>query len=173
MAVTAASSIIDMLVADPDISSGIVGMPSYLISMTAFCCMFLAKVAHKYGDNLMRRDQARDKITQLIQHLRSLPMGKWHLASLMIGGLEKVLTLLAPTDSVQDSILDGTLNGDGNHGFGDAMVADHIPPRSDGNPCPTWDTTFGLSPIFGFDPAYLDVDGYLQSIAMFPNGETQ
>ncbi|KAI8664778.1 Zn(2)-C6 fungal-type domain-containing protein [Fusarium sp. Ph1] len=173
MAVTAASAIIDMLVTDPDISSGIVGMPSYLISMTAFCCMFLAKVAHKYGDNLIRRDQARDKITQLIEHLRSLSMGKWHLASLMIGGLEKVLTLLAPTNGVDDAILDVILNGDSNHGFGDAVGVEHMLPRVDGNPCPTWDTTFGLSPIFGFDPAYLDVDGYLQSIAMFPNGETQ
>lgn len=41
----------------------------------------------------------------------------------------------------------------------------------DGTTIPTWDTTFGLSPIFGFDPSFLDVDGYMQSMAIFPNTE--
>ncbi|KAJ3526694.1 hypothetical protein NM208_g11066 [Fusarium decemcellulare] len=174
MAVTAASAIIDMLVTDPDISSGIVGMPSYLLSMTAFTCMFLAKVAHKYGDSLIKREQALHQVTRLIQHFQSLSMGKWHLASLMIGGLEKVLTLLAPSNGVDDAILDAILNGENNHTLGDGLgTTESMLPRVDGNPCPTWDTTFGLSPIFGFDPSFLDVDGYIQSMAMFPNGESQ
>ncbi|KAM5359679.1 hypothetical protein ACJZ2D_014297 [Fusarium nematophilum] len=176
MAITAALAIIEMLVTDIDVSSGIVGMPSYLLSMTAFSCMFLAKVAHKYGESLIKRDQALDQITRLIEHFRSLSMGKWHLASLMIGGLEKVLALLAPSNGVDGSrdeaILDALLNGDNSNAFGDAM-AENMLPRVDGNPCPTWDTTFGLSPIFGFDPSFLDVDGYMQSMAMFPNGESQ
>src|SRR6478752_4741008 len=46
--IKAATTIIDKFLNDPDITSGIVGMPSYVHSMTAFASMFLTKVATKY-----------------------------------------------------------------------------------------------------------------------------
>ncbi|RBR25272.1 uncharacterized protein FIESC28_01881 [Fusarium coffeatum] len=176
MAVTSASAIIDILLTDPDLSTSIVGIPSYLLSMTAFAAMFLAKVSHKYGQDFFRREQALDQITRLIRHFRSLSMGKWHLANLMIRGLETVTSLLTPqgTDKIppQNAVrmLPENANGNGNgmdmYGNGSDIFS-----AMDGTTMATWDTHFGLSPIFGFDPSLLDVDGYMQSMAIFPNPE--
>ncbi|KAF5024345.1 hypothetical protein F66182_3575 [Fusarium sp. NRRL 66182] len=175
MAVTSASAIIDILLSDPDLSLSIVGIPSYLLSMTAFAAMFLAKVSHKYGDDLFRRDQALDQITRLINHFRSLSMGKWHLAKLMIRGLETVTSLLtshgvqATSQNAIPNTMPGVENG---HGIQNICGTNNdILSGMDSNAIPTWDTTFGLSPIFGFDPSLLDVDGYMQSMAIFPNPE--
>ena len=176
MAVTSASAIIDILLTDPDLSTSIVGIPSYLLSMTAFAAMFLAKVSHKYGQDFFRREQALDQITRLIRHFRSLSMGKWHLANLMIRGLETVTSLLTPqgTDKVPPQnavpVLPENANANGNgmdmYGNGSDIFS-----AMDGTTMATWDTHFGLSPIFGFDPSLLDVDGYMQSMAIFPNPE--
>ncbi|KAF5563557.1 transcriptional activator of proteases prtT [Fusarium napiforme] len=175
MAVTSASAIIDILLTDPDLSTSIVGIPSYLLSMTAFAAMFLAKVSHKYGDNLFRRDQALDQITRLISHFRSLSMGKWHLANLMIRGLETVTSLLTShgvQDKVQNAISSMMPGNEANQGLEDVYSTNpDVFTGIDGNTMATWDTTFGLSPIFGFDPSFLDVDGYMQSMAIFPNTE--
>ncbi|KAF5562307.1 hypothetical protein FPHYL_5740 [Fusarium phyllophilum] len=175
MAVTSASAIIDILLTDPDLSTSIVGIPSYLLSMTAFAAMFLAKVSHKYGDNLFRRDQALDQITRLISHFRSLSMGKWHLANLMIRGLETVTSLLTShgvQDKVQNAISSMMPGNEANQGLEDVYNTNpDMFTGIDGNTMATWDTTFGLSPIFGFDPSFLDVDGYMQSMAIFPNTE--
>ncbi|KAF4448385.1 Transcriptional activator of proteases prtT [Fusarium austroafricanum] len=174
MAVTSASAIIDILLTDPDLSTSIVGIPSYLLSMTAFAAMFLAKVSHKYGDELFRRDQALDQITRLINHFRSLSMGKWHLANLMIRGLETVTSLLTShgvEDKVQNTI-HAIMPGTESHGLEDVYNTNaDMFTGIDSSTIPTWDTTFGLSPIFGFDPSLLDVDGYMQSMAIFPNAE--
>ncbi|GKU04906.1 transcription factor [Fusarium langsethiae] len=176
MAVTSASAIIDILLTDPDLSTSIVGIPSYLLSMTAFAAMFLAKVSHKYGHDLFRREQALEQITRLIRHFRSLSMGKWHLANLMIRGLETVTSLLTPSGVEKTqvhnpvhSIPPGTENG---NGLGDMYAnGNDLFSGIDSSTIPTWDTHFGLSPIFGFDPSLLDVDGYMQSMAIFPNAE--
>lgn len=175
MAVTSASAIIDILLTDPDLSISIVGMPSYLLSMTAFAAMFLAKVSHKYGDDLFRRDQALDQITRLINHFRLLPMGKWHLANLMIRGLETVTSLLKPQGvpaKAQHAITPMLPGSASNTGLQDIYgTSNDMFTSIDSSTIPTWDTTFGLSPIFGFDPSLLDVDGYMQSMAIFPNAE--
>ncbi|KAF5002406.1 hypothetical protein FGRMN_418 [Fusarium graminum] len=175
MAVTSASAIIDILLTDPDLSMSIVGMPSYLLSMTAFAAMFLAKVSHKYGDDLFRRDQALEQITRLINHFRLLHMGKWHLANLMIRGLETVTSLLT-SDGVPDKaqnaiplVPSGKETHAGLEGIYDTNT--EMFTGIDGSIISTWDTTFGLSPIFGFDPSLFDVDGYMQSMAIFPNAE--
>ncbi|KIL90256.1 hypothetical protein FAVG1_05986 [Fusarium avenaceum] len=158
----------------PDLSISIVGMPSYLLSMTAFAAMFLAKVSHKYGDDLFRRDQALDQITRLINHFRLLPMGKWHLANLMIRGLETVTSLLKPqgVPAKTQNAITPMLPGSANTGLQDIYgTGNDMFTSIDSSTIPTWDTTFGLSPIFGFDPSLLDVDGYMQSMAIFPNAE--
>uniref|UniRef100_A0A0D2XKW8 Xylanolytic transcriptional activator regulatory domain-containing protein n=1 Tax=Fusarium oxysporum (strain Fo5176) TaxID=660025 RepID=A0A0D2XKW8_FUSOF len=143
--------------------------------LPAFAAMFLAKVSHKYGDNLFRRDQALDQITRLISHFRSLSMGKWHLANLMIRGLETVTSLLTShgvQDKVQNAISSMMPGNEANQSLEDVYNTNpDMFTGMDGTTIPTWDTTFGLSPIFGFDPSFLDVDGYMQSMAIFPNTE--
>ncbi|KAK2678567.1 hypothetical protein RAB80_007307 [Fusarium oxysporum f. sp. vasinfectum] len=148
MAVTSASAIIDILLTDPDLSTSIVGIPSYLLSMTAFAAMFSPK---------------------------SLSMGKWHLANLMIRGLETVTSLLTShgvQDKVQNAISSMMPGNEANQSLEDVYNTNpDMFTGMDGTTIPTWDTTFGLSPIFGFDPSFLDVDGYMQSMAIFPNTE--
>ncbi|KAG9503707.1 hypothetical protein J7337_003660 [Fusarium musae] len=91
--IKAATTIIDKFVNDPDVALGIVGMPSYVHSMTAFASMFLTKVATKYHD-LIERDKVYELIMGLVQQFRSQPAGKWHLANLMTGGLERMAQTL-------------------------------------------------------------------------------
>lgn len=172
-AVTAASTIIDFLLTDPDVSAGIVGMPSYLLSMTAFTCMFLAKVGHKYGDGFIKSDEVLEQINRLVSHFRSLSTGKWHLANLMVGGLERMANILDPSGGSNQPRFANGVNShliiSEGHETNDPLLA-HALPSVDGNPYPTYDTTFGLSPIFGFDPALLDVEGYMASMSHFTNG---
>jgi hypothetical protein len=61
--------------------------------MTAFASMFLTKVATKYHD-LIERDKVYELIMGLVQQFRSQPAGKWHLANLMTGGLERMAQTL-------------------------------------------------------------------------------
>ncbi|KAF4997743.1 hypothetical protein FDECE_12000 [Fusarium decemcellulare] len=95
-AISTATTIIDKFIHDPDVALGIVGMPSYVHSMTAFASMFLTKVATKY-DDLIEREKVYDLITGLVQQFQSQPAGKWHLANLMISGLERMALTLKPT----------------------------------------------------------------------------
>ncbi|KAF4976268.1 hypothetical protein FZEAL_7036 [Fusarium zealandicum] len=174
MATSAASSIVDLLLTDPDVSSGIVGMPSYLLSMTAFTCMFLAKLAHKFDDSLVTRHQVLDHITRLVGLFRSIPMGKWHLANLMIGGLEKASSILTPghepgqnhTQSTTRPSIPNDLDilmGQST-ATASASATEMMLPRVDGNSCFTQDALFGLSPLFDCDPSLLDGLGYLGSM---------
>lgn len=89
-------AIIDLIANDPDVVAGIVGMPSYVHSMTAFACMFLTKVSIKYGGNLVDRERVFELITTIVQQFRSQPAGKWHLTKLMVSGLERIAETLQP-----------------------------------------------------------------------------
>lgn len=93
-AVSSARSIIEMLLLDEEARRGLIG-PSYLLSMTAFACMFLIKVAMKYGNALADRGDVTDLITRLVDLFRNTSTGKWHLVHLMEGGLEKMVGILA------------------------------------------------------------------------------
>lgn len=102
-AAAAATSIIDLLVVDSDIQPALAGMPSYLHSMSAFACMFLAKLSMVHGDQLIERQQVVDSIARLAGFYRSTPVGKWHLVNLMAEGLDKIVeTLRASGTSLPD-----------------------------------------------------------------------
>lgn len=167
-AIEAATSIIDFILADPDVASGIIGMPSYLHSMTAFACMFLIKVAIKYGNDLIEPQRVYDLTTNLVRQFRSLPTGKWHLANLMSGGLERMAkTLKIDRQSIptQNLASIGNFNTPGaaagsnsSTGMMGQMTGSDMP-ELDGSVFFDYDMNFELSPEFRFDPAILDVDG--------------
>lgn len=97
-AVSAATSVIDLLLTDSDLREGLMGMPSYMHSMTAFACVFLLKVSVKYEGSLIEQRVVFDLTTRLVQQFRSTPVGRWHLVHLMADGLEKMAqTLLNPS----------------------------------------------------------------------------
>lgn len=118
-AVAAATSIIDMLISDPDLHAALVGMPSYLHSMTAFACMFLAKLVMIHGDELTQRTTVISLTSSLIQLYRSSPVSKWHLVKLMANGLEKMVTTMstAPLSSTSQSQPDAAEFGITPHGI--------------------------------------------------------
>ena len=135
-------------------------MPSYLLSMTAFACMFLMKVAVKYGGELIDRERVHEMITSLVDQFRALPTGKWHLANLMVGGLEKMTSTLQSQMNQHPSTI-GVRNG-----MNDRTDAVRPMPDVDG-PLLDLDNdlffdygmSFGLSPVFRFDPAAMNLNG--------------
>ncbi|KAF4961097.1 hypothetical protein FGADI_513 [Fusarium gaditjirri] len=144
-AVNAATAIIDLIITDPDVAVGIVGMPSYMLSMTAFACMFLIKVAVKYGSDLIERQRVHDLTTNLVRQFRSLKAGKWHLANLMAGGLERMTATLATPDlgQVQPAVYNNTV------GHVDmVMPGNQVYTDMDGDTFFDYDMSFGLSPVF-------------------------
>lgn len=169
MAISSATSIINFIRSDPDVAAAVNGIPSYLHSMTAFACMFLIKVAVKYGGDLIEKERVYEMITGLVQQFRSLYAGKWHLANLMAGGLEKMAATLNPNldmgslQQMQDNMANrnimlnnGTLNLNGvnslpgaDQPFGDFETDAFF----------DYGMSFGLSPVFPFDPTTFGMDG--------------
>ncbi|RGP75106.1 transcriptional activator of proteases prtt [Fusarium longipes] len=173
-AVTAATAIIDLIITDPDVALGIVGMPSYMLSMTAFACMFLIKVAVKYGSDLIERQRVHDLTTSLVRQFRSLKAGKWHLANLMAGGLERMTATLA---AVEPGQMGQTANGavyntmENVDMTGQMMPGNQVYTDMDGDTFFDYDMSFGLSPVFRFDPSMFTVDASGQSIPTYPEAD--
>ncbi|KAF5582062.1 transcriptional activator of proteases prtT [Fusarium pseudocircinatum] len=144
-AVNAATAIIDLIITDPDVAVGIVGMPSYMLSMTAFACMFLIKVAVKYGSDLIERQRVHDLTTNLVRQFRSLKAGKWHLANLMAGGLERMTATLATPDlgQVQPAVYNNAVEH-----IDMVMPGNQVYTDMDGDTFFDYDMSFGLSPVF-------------------------
>ena len=168
-AVTAATAIIDLIITDPDVALGIVGMPSYMLSMTAFACMFLIKVAAKYGSDLIERQRVHDLTTSLVRQFRSLKAGKWHLANLMAGGLERMTATLATPDPAQQTAVYNAMES--NVDMGQMMPGNQVYTDMDGDTFFDYDMSFGLSPVFRFDPSMFTVDASGQSMPTYPEAD--
>ncbi|KAI9172567.1 Transcriptional activator of proteases prtT [Paramyrothecium foliicola] len=173
-AVRVATNTLELILSDPDIAAGVVGMPSYLHCMTAFACMFLIKVAVKYGSELVDPDRVLSLTTTLVQHFRSLPTGRWHLAKLMAPGLEKMAAMLSPNKEgelrrlgVDESSMRNGINGSTELTFPNG--ADQAWAGPGGEMFFDYGMSFGLSPVFNFDAAMLG-PGHTPSMQEFTNG---
>jgi hypothetical protein len=98
-ATTAAIAIINALIHDPELQPALIGVPSYMHSMTAFAAMFLSKLTMTYGDQFIERSLTIDLISRLISLYRSTSAGKYHLVSMMANGLEKIIKTLQETSN--------------------------------------------------------------------------
>lgn len=153
-------------------------MPSYLHCMTAFACMFLIKVAVKYGGDLIEPERVWNLTTSLVRHFRSLPAGRWHLANLMAPGLERMARTLRsgrgdtsaqvlntqPVNGDQSQVIDPQLAGG---------IADGTLMGPEGEFFFDYDMSFGLSPVFQFDMTSLNPDGTAIGGQDFANVEYQ
>lgn len=170
MAISSATSIITFIRTDPDVAAAVNGIPSYLHSMTAFACMFLIKVAVKYGGDLIEKERVYEMITGLVQQFRSLYAGKWHLANLMAGGLEKMAATLNPNldmvslQQMQDNMANrnimlnnGTLNL--NNGVNHMPGTEQQFGDFETDAFFDYGMSFGLSPVFPFDATTFGMDG--------------
>lgn len=122
-AITAAVSIISMILTDSDVQSGLVGLPCYIQSMIGFACMFLAKVTSIHGEALIERETVVDLVGRLVGVYRGTGVGRWHLVPLMGDGLERLVGVLKkqqPRTSQHNNVneLDGQLG---------ATTGQHIP----------------------------------------------
>ncbi|KAL2884473.1 hypothetical protein SGCOL_000421 [Colletotrichum sp. CLE4] len=177
-AIAVATSTIDFIITDPDVAAGVVGMPSYLHCMTAFACMFLIKVAVKYGGDLIEPDRVWNLTTSLVRHFRSLPAGRWHLANLMAPGLERMArTLKSGREEISAQVLEAQpLNGDHSDVIDPQLAgssADGTLMGPEGEFFFDYDMSFGLSPVFQFDMTSLNADGTTLTGQDFSNVEYQ
>jgi hypothetical protein len=143
-AVSAATSIIEMLLNDPVVRDSLVGVPHYIHSMIAFACVFLLKVAAQHSGMYMDDATVLDLTTKAAQQFRSTAVGKHHLVHLMADGLEKMATakIQSPSAIPNASMLNGNLQG--------GLINPNIRSNalsfiSDGN------GTFGLDNVFSDD----------------------
>ncbi|CRK19871.1 hypothetical protein BN1708_000513 [Verticillium longisporum] len=169
-AIAAATSTIESILTDPDVSASVVGIPSYLHCMTAFACTFSIKVSIKHGGDLIEPQRVWDLTTRLVRHFRSLPTGRWHLANLMAPGLEKMAATLKPHVQGQAMMQNGMAGCEMTSGVLEARgqpmmpVADPSLMGMEGDILFDFDMSFGLSPEFRFDPATMGIEG-LQEFA--------
>ena len=100
-AVSAARTIVEVLLSDTDMCAGLVGMPHYLHTMVAFACGFLLQMTTKHDGDLVQRTQVHDLINRLVAQLRLMPTGKYHLVRFMAEGLEKMVeaSMRTPTQA--------------------------------------------------------------------------
>jgi hypothetical protein len=163
-AVLVAIATLELILSDSDIAAGVVGMPSYLHCMTAFACMFLIKVAVKYGSELVDPDRVLNLTTTLVQHFQTLPTGRWHLAKLMLNpNKEGELQRLAMDEATRN----GGTNGTTDLTF--ANGGDPIWPSAGGDMFFDYGMSFGLSPVFNFDPTLIG-PGQTPSMPGYGNG---
>lgn len=97
-AVAAATSVVEMLLDDPDVRDGLVGVPHYIHSMIAFACVFLLRVSIQHKGQYTNDETINDLTTKAAQQFRSTAVGKHHLVHLMAEGLEKMI-LSKPSNS--------------------------------------------------------------------------
>ena len=94
-AISAATSIINMLLEDKDLQAALARVPHYFHGMIAFACMFLLKVATKHSEQLfVDLVRFRMLISGLAQQLKVTVVGKEHLIHRMAEGLDKMAEML-------------------------------------------------------------------------------
>ncbi|KAH7273214.1 hypothetical protein B0J15DRAFT_509199 [Fusarium solani] len=163
-AIAAATAVVELIIADPDVAKGIAGMPSYMHSMTAFASMLLIKAAIKHGGKLVETERVCGLITRLIRQFRSQPVGRWHLANLMAGGLERMLEMLNTAEPRQghplpNGLVAGAGTSDGINERGQMLDADGLFPDLHGGLFFDYDMSVGLSHVFQLDPEMLNIEG--------------
>ena len=164
-AVSAATSIVESLLTDPDLRDGLVGIPHYLHTMTAFACVFLLKVASQHSGQFIEDAMVLDLTTRLVHQFRITVVGKWHLVHLMADGLEKMAAkkITSPPAFPHPPLPNGNtpaamayLNGTGNtfaDGFpnGTNNFYGQMPSNNDG------EMAFVATPFVHFDSGNFDL----------------
>ncbi|OKL62322.1 hypothetical protein UA08_02517 [Talaromyces atroroseus] len=93
-AVSHATTILELLLNDVDIRPSIIGVPHYFHTMIAFACVVLLKVSDRYrGDLGIDAGLTHALIQRVIEFLRQINCGRYHLVHWMAEGLAKMLHL--------------------------------------------------------------------------------
>ena len=133
--------------------------------------MFLIKVSHKYGKDLIDPERVWDLSTRLVRHFRSVPASKWHLTKLMTYRLERIATILDPnvrigrpielaTSPVEAETSLQEYNTHQHHPVSEPCLMAHEPPMIEFPSDPFFDCNldFGLTPMFPFESMAPNID---------------
>jgi hypothetical protein len=95
-----------MLLTDPDVREGLIGIPHYIHSMIAYACVFLLKVAAQYTGQYIDDGSVLEMTSKVVQQFRSTSVSKYHLVHLMANGLEKMASskITSPSEMHQPRI---------------------------------------------------------------------
>lgn len=108
--ISAAMNLINLFLADREVQEWLRGMPTHLHAMTSFACVFLLKTAAKRRDGLVDVGVVNNLTTRLVRRLRGIQVTRWHLAHLVVDGLEKsASSLLGINNSYGEGIAGGNL----------------------------------------------------------------
>jgi hypothetical protein len=100
-AVSHATTILELLLNDADIRPSIIGVPHYFHTMIAFACVVLLKVSDRYRDDLgIDVGLTHALIKRVIEFLRAINCGRYHLVHWMAEGLAKMLHSCRGSSSV-------------------------------------------------------------------------
>ena len=101
-AVTAAISLVNIILGDREIQVGLAGVPHYFYGMIAFACVFLVKAATKHSAQLfIDQQEIRVLIESLSDQLSSTRVGRGHVIHRMAGGLRKMAESLDTKETQQ------------------------------------------------------------------------
>lgn len=90
-AVTAAVSIVNIILEDVEVQIGLAGVPHYFYGMIAFACVFLVKAAAKHSAQLfINQQETQILIEKLSNQLSATQVGRGHVIHRMAAGLRKM-----------------------------------------------------------------------------------
>ena len=90
-AVTAAVSVVNIILNDVEVQAGLAGVPHYFYGMIAFACVFLVKAATKHSAQLfIDQQEIRVLVERLSKQLSATQVGRGHVIHRMAGGLRKM-----------------------------------------------------------------------------------
>ncbi|OAL03209.1 hypothetical protein IQ06DRAFT_217835 [Phaeosphaeriaceae sp. SRC1lsM3a] len=156
MAVAAATSVVEMLLNDPDIRDGLVGVPHYIHSMIAFACVFLLKVSIQHSGQYTDDQLVNDLTMKAAQQFRSTAVGKHHLVHLMAEGLEKMVISRTATTSFPAASAE---SGGGQAGISISDQHNSLPMMT--NPGSAFNVN-AMGSAFGDDFGFLSTTPFLQ-----------
>lgn len=87
----------------------------------------------------------------------------------MAGGLERMTTTLATPDPAQQAAVYNAMES--NVDMGQMMPGNQVYTDMDGDTFFDYDMSFGLSPVFRFDPSMFTVDASGQSMPTYPEAD--
>lgn len=101
-AVSAAMSIVNIIIGDAEVQVGLANVPHYFYGMIAFACVFLVKVAIKHCSQLLiDQHEVRVLIERLSTQLSAAQVGRGHVIHRMAGGLRKMADSLISSECQQ------------------------------------------------------------------------
>lgn len=162
---TAATSIVSMILDDAEVQVGLAGVPHYFYGMIAFACVFLAKAARRHSAQLfIDREEVRVLIERLSDQMSATEVGRGHVIHRMAGGLRKMAESLRTKGSHQRTSITESKLSVKTQNINHVASRNALPPSVDStsfdqfSALDSFDVGFGDA-AFGFGMPFFDFEG--------------